>query len=308
MPLMMQFSILSAFVSAFSGKIHVIKRTLYPFFFRFVVSSCIIIFMIWGIQKIWYSLIELSIFQVSPATFSFHTPSWMNDHFTDDIKHLVALNDQYGMYEDNLTKKIAEIYGRLVLVKNVESVKRVFPNKLAIKFVLRKPIAIVKSRNSLYLVDHEGVLLPKEYYTLKNTEYDSPYIQSNKLARLPLYGKEWDDKGVKAGIALVKFLRANNIHNIFKIVSVDVSNVCKRNSAGQSDIVLWTENNTQIRWGCSPLCNEQNELPDEEKLQNLLSIAKTEGTNLRLMEYVDVRWKKPLGKRWVKSNDITEEP
>ncbi len=305
---MMQFPSFTAFVTTFSGKIHALRRKLYPFFFRFVVLFCIIIFIIWGIQKVWYSLTELNIFKVSPAAFSFHNPPWMNDHFADDIKRIATLNDQYGMYEKNLTQKIADIYGGVVLVKNVDSVKRVFPNKLAIKLVLRKPIALVKSRNTTYLVDYEGVLLPKEYYTLKNVEYDSPYIQSNKPARLPLYGSEWHDKGIKAGIALVKFLRANNIHNLFKIVAVDVSNVCKRRSAGKSDIILWTENNTQIRWGCSPLCNEQNELSDEEKLQSLLSIAKTEGTQLRLMEYVDVRWKKPLGKRWVKTNDIAGEP
>lgn len=262
----------------------------------------------WGLQRVWYSLTALNIFKVSPASFSFHIPSWMNDHFPDDIKRIATLNDQYGMYENNLTRRIADIYERVVLVKNVDSVKRIFPNKLAIKLVLRKPVAIVKSRNSTYLVDHEGVLLPKEYYTLKNAEYDSPYIQSNKLARLPLYGTEWNDKGIKAGIELVKFLRANNIHTLFKIIAVDVSNVCKRRSTGKSDIILWTENNTQIRWGCSPLCNEQNELSNEEKLQNLLSIAKTEGTNLKLMEYVDVRWEKPSGKRWAKSTEVVEEP
>ena len=89
--------------------------------------------------------------------------------------------------------------------------------------------------------------------------------------------------------------------------ALPISNVCKRRFTGKSDIILWTENNTQIRWGCSPLCNEPNELSDEEKLQNLLSIAKTEGTNLKNMEYVDVRWEKPLGKRWVKIDDKTEE-
>lgn len=305
---MMRLSSLTAFVNTFSGKIHALRRTLYPFFFHFIGVFCIIIFIIWGIQKVWYSLTELNIFKVSPAAFSFHNPPWMNDHFADDIKRIATLNDQYAMYEKNLTQKIADIYRGVVLVKNVDSVKRVFPNKLAIKLVLRKPIAIVKSRNATYLVDHEGALLPKEYYALKNTEYDSPYIQSNKLARLPLYGSEWNDKGIKAGIALVKFLRANNIHNLFKVVAVDVSGVCNRRSSGKSDIILWTENNTQIRWGCSPLCNEPNELSDEEKLQNLLSIAKTEGTHLRLMEYVDVRWKKPLGKRWAKSNNIAGEP
>ncbi len=299
---------LTAVMNAFTVKMRALRRTLYPFFFRFTVLSCILIFIMWGLQRVWYSLTALNIFKVSPASFSFHIPSWMNDHFPDDIKRIATLNDQYGMYENNLTRRIADIYERVVLVKNVDSVKRIFPNKLAIKLVLRKPVAIVKSRNSTYLVDHEGVLLPKEYYTLKNAEYDSPYIQSNKLARLPLYGTEWNDKGIKAGIELVKFLRANNIHTLFKIIAVDVSNVCKRRSTGKSDIILWTENNTQIRWGCSPLCNEQNELSNEEKLQNLLSIAKTEGTNLKLMEYVDVRWEKPSGKRWAKSTEVVEEP
>lgn len=299
---------LTAIMNAFTAKMSALRRTLYPFFFRFTIFACIIILIMWGMQRAWYSLTELNIFKVSPVSFSLHTPSWMNEHFSEDIKRIAALNDQYGMYENNLTRRIADIYGGVVLVKNVDSIKRVFPNKLAIKLVLRKPVAIVKSRNNTYLVDQDGVLLPKEYYTLKNEGYDSPYIQSSKLERLPLYGTEWNDKGVKAGIELVKFLRANNIHTLFKIIAVDVSSVCKRRSTGKSDIILWTENNTQIRWGCSPLCNEQNELSNEEKLQNLLSIAKTEGTNLKLMEYVDVRWKKPLGKRWAKITEVVEEP
>jgi cell division septal protein FtsQ len=231
----------------------------------------------------------------------------VSDHFSDAIKHIATLDKQYGMYENNLTQKIADVYGGIVLVKKVDAIKRVFPNQLNIKLVLRKPIAIVKNGGNTYLVDDECVLLPKEYYKLQNTEYESPCIQSNKLARLPLYGSKWNDKGVAAGVELVKFLRANNIHNLFKIVAVDVSNVCKRRFTGKSDIILWTENNTQIRWGCSPLCKEPNELSDEEKLQNLLSIAKIEGTNLKQMEYVDVRWKKPLGKRWAKGGDTTEE-
>ena len=113
-----------------------------------------------------------------------------------------------------------------------------------------------------------------------------------------MLGNTWNDNGIKAGVELLKFLRANNVHNIFKILAIDVSNVCKKRNTGKSDIILWTENNTQIRWGCSSLCNEPNELSDEEKLQNLLSIAKSEGTNLKRMDYVDVRWKKPVGKQW----------
>lgn len=294
-------------MNIFSTKLGELKRVLYPLFLRFGVFACITVFAIWGIKRIWCSLTDLNIFKVSPSAFSFYTPSWVNDHFSEDIKHIETLNEQYGMYENNLTQKIADVYRGIVVVKKVDSIKRVFPNKLNVKLVLRKPVALVKNGSNAYLVDDECVLLPKEYYKLQNVEYDSPCIQSNKLARLPLYGSKWNDKGVEAGIELVKFLRANNIHNLFKVVAVDVSNVCKRRFTGKSDIILWTENNTQIRWGCSSLCNEPNELSDEEKLQNLLSIARIEGTNLKQMEYVDVRWKKPLGKRWVKVGDSTEE-
>lgn len=294
-------------MSILSAKIGGLKRMLYPLFLRFGVFACIIVFAIWGIKRIWCSLTDLNIFKVSPSTFSFYSPSWVNDRFSDDIKHVATLNEQYGMYENNLTQKIADAYGGIVVVKKVDSIKRVFPNKLNIKLVLRKPVAVVKNGSNVYLVDDECVLLPKEYYKLQNVEYESPCIQSNKLTRLPLYGSKWNDKGIEAGIELVKFLRANNIHNLFKVVAVDVSNVCKRRFTGKSDIVLWTENNTQIRWGCSSLCNEPNELSDEEKLQNLLSIARIEGTNLKQMEYVDVRWKKPLGKRWAKADNSAEE-
>ncbi len=298
---------LKPFLDILTGKVRKLKKVLYSYVLQFFVLICILCLAIWGTKWLWYSLTDLNIFKVSPHTFSFHTPSWVTDRFSNDIKHVASLQDQYGMFENKLTQTIADIYGGIVLIKKVDSIKRIFPNKLSIKLILRKPTAIVKSGNNTYLVDDECILLPKEYYLLPNPEYDNPVIQSNKLARLPLHGSKWNDKGVEVGIELIKFLRANNVHNLFKILTVDVSNVCKRRFTGKSDIILWTENNTQIRWGCSPLCKEPNELSDEEKLQNLLSIAKLEGTNLKHMEYVDVRWKKPLGKRWVEVNTTAEE-
>lgn len=298
---------LKYFVHFFSTKKAEIKRVLYFFCLRYLVFVCVTILIIWGLKKVWYSLTDLTVFKVSPSTFSFQTPPWVTDRFSEYIKNIKTLNERYNMYENDLTQKIAEVYGEIALIKKVDSIKKIFPNTLSITLVLRKPAAVIKSGKNTYLVDDECILLPKEYYLLPNAEYDSPYIRGNRFSKLPLYGNTWDDRGIKAGVNLIKFLKANNIHNIFKILVVDVSNVCKRRSTGKSDIILWTENNTQIRWGCSSFCNEQNELSDEEKLQNLLSVAKSEGTNLRQMEYIDVRWKKPVGKRWAKVDDLREE-
>lgn len=283
----------------FSTKSAEYNKKLYPFLIGLLILACITIFSIWGIKNLWHSLTNLNIFKLSPSTFSFNIPTWVTDRFSNDIKYVSSLNQCYSMYEYNLTQEIAAAYSKITPINKIDAIKRVYPNKLNIKLILRTPAALVKYRNNVYLVDYDCVLLPKEYYKLPNNEYDNPCIQSNKLTKPPLLGNTWNDNGIKAGVELLKFLRANNVHNIFKILVIDVSNVCRKRNTGKSDIILWTENNTQIRWGCSSLCNEPNELSDEEKLQNLLSIAKSEGTNLKRMDYVDVRWKRPVGKQWV---------
>ena len=76
------------FLDNLSSKTGSIKKALYLFLLQFVFFVCIIIFGIWGINKTWHSLTDLNIFKVSPSTFSFHTPSWVTDRFSDDIKHV----------------------------------------------------------------------------------------------------------------------------------------------------------------------------------------------------------------------------
>src|SRR3990172_1947361 len=152
------------FFDFFSTKSAEYKKKLYPFLIGLLILACITISSIWGIKNLWYSLTNLNIFKLSPSTFSFNTPTWVTDRFSNDIKYVSSLNQCYSMYE----------------------------------------------------------------YNLKNNEYDPHCIQSNKLTRPPLLGNTWNDNGIKAGVELLKFLRANNVHNIFKILAIDVSNVCKK--------------------------------------------------------------------------------
>lgn len=284
-----------------------LKKILRPSLIVFFIVAGVIGFAVLKIPKVWNALTELNIFKVSPLTFEFQTPVWVTDRFSNDIKSVAALQEEYGLYEDGLTQKIADVYSKFPVVKRVDSISRIFPNTLDIKLALRKPAAVVKYGNKTYLVDNEGVLLPYEYYVMPNPEYDSPYIRSSKLSKPPPVGNKWSDKGIAEGIELITFLRLNNIHNLFKVLVVDVSNVRKKGPSEKSDIVLWTEANTQIRWGGSSLRKQSSELSNEEKLQNLLSVGKSEGTALKQMEYVDVRWDKPIGKRWASIDNEVQE-
>lgn len=280
-----------------------LKKVFQPTLIAIFLAVGLIGFVIFKIPQVWIALTDLNIFKVSPLNFEFQTPVWVTDRLRSDIKNVAALQEEYGLYEDGLTRKIADAYCKLPVVKRVDSISRIFPNTLDVKLALRKPAAIVKYGDKSYLVDNEGVLLPNEYYLMPNPDYDSPYIRSSKLSKPPPVGSTWRDRGIAEGIELIAFLRLNNIHNLFKVLVVDVSNVRKNGRSEKSDIVLWTEANTQIRWGCSSLIRQTSELTNEEKLKNLLSIAMSEGTALKQMEYVDVRWDKPIGKRWASIND-----
>ncbi|MBI5307903.1 MAG: hypothetical protein HZB37_06150, partial [Planctomycetes bacterium] len=180
-----------------------LKKALRPSVIVFFVVAGVVGFAVFNVPKVWNALTDLNIFKVSPLTFSFQTPAWVTDRLKNDIKNVAALQEEYGLYEDGLTRKIADAYSKFPVVKRVDSISRIFPNTLDIKLVLRKPAAMVKYGNKSYLVDNEGVLLPNEYYLMPNPDYDSPYIRSSKLPKPPPVGSTWSDRGIVEGIELV---------------------------------------------------------------------------------------------------------
>ncbi|HLG30287.1 MAG TPA: hypothetical protein VI387_08770 [Candidatus Brocadiales bacterium] len=247
----------------------------------------------------WHYLINLDTFKVKPGTFSFDLPSWAKVELLDKIRKAPIVEESHSIFERDLTKNIAEAYSGKPWVAKVHYVKKEFPNKIKIKFSLRKPFAVVKKGESFYLLDSDCVRLSEKLYYWPDDNPEALFIRSNKLSKAPAYWEKWDDAGVQAGVNLVKFLRKNKVHKLLNITTIDVSNVNTKHDSAKSDIVLTTKNGTQIKWGCSSApggCKMPGELSDTEKLQNLLSVAKAEGRNLSRMEYVDVRWDIPQGK------------
>jgi hypothetical protein len=244
----------------------------------------------------WHCLINLDRFKVKPGTFSFDLPSWAKMELLDEIKKIPIIEEEHSIFERGLPEKIAEAYSKKPWVAKVHSVKKEFPNKIKIKFSLRKPFAVFKKGKSFYLLDGECIRLPEKYYYWPDGDPETFFIRSSKVSKAPAYWAKWDDTGIKTGVELVRFLRRNEAHKLLNIVIVDVSNIDAKNDSAESDIILITRKGTQIKWGRSSLCKTHGELSDIEKLQNLLSVARAEGRNLSRMEYVDVRWDVPQGK------------
>lgn len=254
-------------------------------------------FVIWLGKFTWKHLVDQDIFLVSPATFSFDTPQWATDEFIHEINNIQGLKNKYNIFEKDLTRKIVDAYERSPLISRVNYVERELPNKLIMKFELRRPVAYVKRKRKKYLVDKDCVRIPGRFYNYPEEGDEPIYIISRKSVKVPEYGEKWEDRSIEDGINLLNYLKHNKIDKLLKIVSIDVSKLEGRHKGDKIGVELWTKNGAKIKWGFSPSSGQVSELSNYEKLQNLLSVALEEGADLENMEYVDVRWKTPLAKR-----------
>ncbi len=273
-----------------------IRKTSILLLLKLAVVVVVVFSAIWLGKFGWKRLTEQDIFVVSPATFSFEAPDWATDEFAYEINNIHGLREKYNIFENDLTKKIVNVYERSPLISKVNYVQRELPNRLKMKFELRRPVAIVKRKRKQYLVDKDCVRLPKEFYNYP-LEGDPIYIISKKSVKVPKYGEKWKDRSIEDGINLLNYLRHNKVDKLLKIVSIDVSKIGDRCKDGKIGVELWTKDGAKIKWGFSASSGQVNELSNYEKLQNLLSVAMEAGTDLENVEYVDVRWKTPLAKR-----------
>ena len=266
------------------------------FLLKLALVAVVVFSVIWLGKFGWKRLTEQDVFVVSPATFSFEAPDWATDEFAHEINNIHGLKDKYNIFEKDLTKKIVNVYESSPLISRVNYVQRELPNRLKMKFELRRPVAIVKRKRKKYLIDKDCVRLPKKFYNYP-VEGDPIYIISKKSVKVPRYGEKWKDRSIEDGIDLLNYLRHNKVDKLLKIVSIDVSKIGDRYKDGKIGVELWTKDGAKIKWGFSASSGQVNELSNYEKLQNLLSVAMEAGTDLEDVEYVDVRWKTPLAKR-----------
>lgn len=250
--------------------------------------------MLYGV---WDYLIHRPEFLVYPSTFQLATPPWASDKLAQEIQKVPGLGECYSIFERGLTRRIARAYESSPWVYEVRQIKREFPNKIDMTLVIRKPVAVVRKGHKYYLADEDGVRLPQDYYLWPHPAIKLPMLFQDRLKELPEPGKSWQDRGVRAGVLLAKFLGENGILDKLKITTIDATNVGQRRRRGDSCLVLLNEDHTRILWGCSPLCAQPGELPDREKLASLLTVAEVEKYDFSKLEYIDVRWERPAARR-----------
>jgi len=267
-----------------------------PLSVRMGVAAFIVVMGWWGCRTLWHCVTHLDMFMISPSTLSLQMPSWTQGAIEAEIRRAPGLQGRFSIFERGLTAKLAKAYESSPWVRRVHWLKKEFPNKISMSLEIRKPIGVVRQGSARYLIDGDGVRLPAEYYSLPAEQLAYPYVTTARSTLVPAPGQRWDDAAIQAGAELVQFLRRNEADTLVRITAIDVTGVGGRRRTGKSDIVLWTESGTRIRWGCPPSCGQPDELSYPHRLRNLLDVAANRNNDLSDLEYLDVRWTPPQGK------------
>jgi hypothetical protein len=265
-------------------------------YFKIAVTVVIIGLLAWGIYEGWRHLSIAEEFKVGEVMFVIRPEGGVKEALLKEVKDTRRIIGR-RLFDKGLPQEVARRLEEIPWVKRVPSVKREFPGRLRIQLEMRQAVAVLKKDDAFYLLDEEGMVLPEAYFSWPRDQKETPYIESKRLRFAPGAGQRLEDKGILAGIELLGFLKENEVHKMVSLRAVDVTGVGWGRSRGESDIVIWTQGGTAIKWGCPPLCGHVDELSNEQKLQNLVSIIRAEGARLDQMEYVDVRWKLPRGKK-----------
>jgi len=232
--------------------------------------------------------INLDYFIFDPQSLSLDGgPEWVSAEIEREVFGIPSLSRPFSLLEPDVARRIGCEMEQIPWVRKVHAVRKYFPKRLEIEMSLRKPFAWAKSRTTLYLVDAEGVRLPRTGKSYEKNAFDVPVITGMK-EELPEVGRPWNDEGLRAGLSVVKLLDYAKHPGARRVARID----CKVNVAGAVDnVVVYTQGGAPIYWGKPAYAANSLELSRDKKLANLLGILEYyDDRRLAGFRYIDLRY------------------
>lgn len=185
-------------------------------------------------------------------------PPWMTPAILGELD--VALLDpefpqRFSLLDEGVSRRIAAAYERCVWVERVQRIVKHDPRvdatvpPLEVHLKFRRPMAFVKSPEGYCLVDDKGVRLPGVYAQPRLGAMELMVV-TGVTSRVPNVGQPWRDPSVEGAVRVAEAVGSKR--EAFRLVSVDVSNYGGRRDPRDSEVALFTANNTRIKWGRAP--------------------------------------------------------
>jgi len=201
----------------------------------------------------------------------------------------------FSVYWPESIATVAASYRALPWVREVRRVESFFPARLRFDLVVRRPVAGLLHQETTFLLDEEGVLLPRACYEPSDpTALRLPVIVNARLGRKRLVeGTRLEDVPVKHGIAVALGLMAPAFDPLRKgAVKIDVANVNFEVALHKPEVVV-IAGTTLVEWGRSEAAPGQN-LPLAEKIAHFAEVARArplDRLSLVRLQFDKVEWR-----------------
>lgn len=207
----------------------------------------------------------------------------------ESIKHLELVGKQFNgrsLLDPLLLTDLESAYGESVWVKKITRMRRHFPNRIELEFLIRMPAAQIRQNGRYWMIDTEAALLPIDG---SPTPFPGlPEIAeatAGVLTKRPNEaGAAWNDTGVVGALGVMRAFWASPLAQVFPIERVVVvggvyrdQEQHKQRAIPRFEVVSTT--GAVIRWGTYNDGEIGDELSSGEKLWNLQELLRREEAN-----------------------------
>ena len=251
----------------------------------------------YGFMRMGETVREAPEYQVSRASLRLVAgPEWMTPAILAELDVTGELPERFSLLDPTIAARVARAYERCVWVERTESVVKRDPRvagngpPLEVRLKFRRPVAFVQvsGRDGFYLVDGRAVRLPGVYREPKLGEVRLLVIMGCRVPP-PAPGLLWAAPALESGVRVADAVQSRR--EKFGLTTVDVSNFGGRRDPRDTEIALYTENHTRIKWGKAPT-------PESERLLEKSPVEKVgyldfvydrlEGRIDGVLSYIDI--------------------
>ncbi len=175
-----------------------------------------------------------------------------------------------SLFDAALVDRVGRAFEANPWVRRVTAVERIFPDRLRVRYEIRRPHVAVRRTNGYVVVDVDGIRLPGVYAE------PPPRDRAAILAGVPSLpaepGRAWEDASLRAGMEMAEFVHSSAFLGRLGVREIDVANAGGRIDPRRSEITLVSSGGCAIQWGGLPSRPRFGEPSSREKLENLREI------------------------------------
>ncbi len=207
----------------------------------------------------------------------------------ESVLELEAIGKKFNkrsLLDPLLLADIETAYGQSVWIKRINRMRRHFPNRIELEFLIRMPVAQVRQNGRYWLIDADAVLLP-----VSGSEQPFPALPEIAEATAGVIGQRprkageaWSDNGVMGALGVMRAFWASPMAQVLPIERVVVVGGAFRDQENHTQEVarryeVVSTSGAVVRWGTYNPGEIPGELTSAEKLWQLQELVRREDAN-----------------------------